>query len=611
MTGLELLLNIVLLVLGFAALIKGADWFVDGSAALARTFRVPGVIIGLTIVAMGTSAPELAVSTSAALQGANEIALSNVTGSNIFNLLMVLGVCALIRPIPIERGILKRDFPLSIAAAVAVLAAVGLPMLTGAVKLPVGMAENVGVISRGFGIALLVVFAAYLTLLIILGKKNKTAESDEPPVPVVKSVLLIVFGVACIIIGGQLVVNNAVAIAPSYGMYSVCAGINDVECRQIQLEEDFTLPVDALLDASDSGTKLMFLCSPNNPTGNAFPESGIRRLLDEFKGVLVLDEAYVDFSEQGSMVGLLEEYPNLIILQTLSKAYGMAGLRVGMALADPAIVSLFDKVRYPYNIGTDTLRLAVGSINPEKVASEIQMIRAQRDMVASRLAGFRCVEKIFPSDANFLLVKVSDPIALYSHLLRDGIIVRNRSSVTGCEGCLRLTVGTPEENNKMLRSIGAFENPGAIDYAPVQEGRRACRERVTRETKVLVEADLDGNGESSISTGLRFFDHMLEQIPHHSGISLKIIAEGDLDVDEHHTMEDVAITLGETLLEALGDRRGIERYGFALPMDECDAFVTMDLGGRIDFKCHIDDVPIYSIGADSGLIAIKSVKQRI
>ena len=228
MTGLELLLNIVLLVLGFAALIKGADWFVDGSAALARTFRVPGVIIGLTIVAMGTSAPELAVSTSAALQGANEIALSNVTGSNIFNLLMVLGVCALIRPIPIERGILKRDFPLSIAAAVVVLAAVGLPMLTGAVKLPVGMAENVGVISRGFGIALLVVFAAYLTLLIILGKKNKTAESDEPPVPVIKSVLLIVFGVACIIIGGQLVVNNAVAIAAFFGMSQTLIGLTVV-----------------------------------------------------------------------------------------------------------------------------------------------------------------------------------------------------------------------------------------------------------------------------------------------------------------------------------------------------------------------------------------------
>ena len=141
---------------------------------------------------------------------------------------MVLGVCALIRPIPIERGILKRDFPLSIAAAVAVLAAVGLPMLTGAVKLPVGMAENVGVISRGFGIALLVVFAAYLTLLIILGKKNKTAESDEPPVPVIKSVLLIVFGVACIIIGGQLVVNNAVAIAAFFGMSQTLIGLTVV-----------------------------------------------------------------------------------------------------------------------------------------------------------------------------------------------------------------------------------------------------------------------------------------------------------------------------------------------------------------------------------------------
>ena len=337
-----------------------------------------------------------------------------------------------------------------------------------------------------------------------------------------------------------------------------------------------------------SAPELIYLCSPNNPTGNSFKERDIRTLLDSFKGILVLDEAYIDYSEEGSKVSLLDEYPNLIILQTLSKAYGLAGLRVGMALADPDIVRMFDKVRYPYNIGTDTMRLALGRISPGKVSDDILVTLRQRASLSDRLASFKCVEKVYPSDANFLLVKVSDPGALHSHLLSDGIIVRNRSSVRGCEGCLRLTVGTPEENERIIRSISRFENPsiGVDPDAPVG-GRRAVKDRVTRETRVFVETDLDGKGVTSISTGLRFFDHMLEQIPHHSGISLRIIAEGDLDVDEHHTMEDVAITLGETILEALGDRRGIGRYGFALPMDECDAFVSMDLGGRIDFKWDV------------------------
>ncbi|MBP3269257.1 MAG: histidinol-phosphate transaminase [Bacteroidales bacterium] len=383
--------------------------------------------------------------------------------------------------------------------------------------------------------------------------------------------------------------DNAVMIAPSYGMYSVCAGINDAECREVLLNEDYSLPVEALLANCDARTKLMFICSPNNPTGNSFPERDIRRVLDSFKGILVLDEAYIDFSRNGSKIHLLEEYSNLIILQTLSKAYGMAGLRVGMALADPAVVALFDKVRYPYNIGTDTLRLAMGMISQGKVNAQIERITSQRDIVSAISQSFNCVEKVYPSDANFLLVKVKDPDGLYSHLLRDGIIVRNRSRVPGCEGCLRLTIGTPEENERMLRSIETFDDPGlAVPSFSMEKGRWACRERVTCETKILVEVDLDGAGQTSVSTGLKFFDHMLEQIPHHSGISLKIKAEGDLEVDEHHTMEDVAITLGETLLEALGDRRGIERYGFALPMDECDAIVTLDLGGRIDFKWEVD-----------------------
>lgn len=225
---MPLFLNILLLLVGFAALIKGADWFVDGSAALARTLHVPGVIIGLTIVAFGTSAPELAVSTSAAISGANEIALSNVTGSNIFNLLAVLGVCALIHPVPIDRGILKRDFPLSIIAALAVFAAVGIHIFTGAVRLPVAMSETVGVVSRPLGIVLLIVFVAYLIFLLFSARKNKTGESVEPSQPVWKSALFIVVGVACIVLGGQLVVNNARDIAAAFGMSETLIGLTVV-----------------------------------------------------------------------------------------------------------------------------------------------------------------------------------------------------------------------------------------------------------------------------------------------------------------------------------------------------------------------------------------------
>ena len=222
---MTIVLNILLLILGFAALIKGADFFVDGSSSLARTFRVPGVIIGLTVVALGTSAPELAVSTSAALSGSNEIALSNVVGSNLFNTLMVLGICALIRPVPVEKGIIKRDFPLSIAASIAVFAAVGINVFSGYYPLDTKMSENVGLVSRPLSIGLLVIFIGYLTFLIIHARKNPTDEPEKKPLPVWQSLLLIAVGLACIIIGGNLVVENAKSIAAAFGMSETLIGL--------------------------------------------------------------------------------------------------------------------------------------------------------------------------------------------------------------------------------------------------------------------------------------------------------------------------------------------------------------------------------------------------
>ena len=220
-------LNLLLLVVGFVALIKGADWFVDGSAALAKNFKVPGVIIGLTIVAMGTSAPELAVSVSAAAKGSNAIALANVTGSNIFNLLVVLGVCAMISPIPVDGKIMRRDFPVNIGISLLLFCVVGWPRIAGGDFFSTPMkTENAGKIYRWLGVLLLVLFAAYLLILIYDAKKNKEEnEEDYVPLPYWKCALLILVGIACIVAGGQLVVENAKAIARTFGMSETLIGL--------------------------------------------------------------------------------------------------------------------------------------------------------------------------------------------------------------------------------------------------------------------------------------------------------------------------------------------------------------------------------------------------
>ncbi|MCR5244307.1 MAG: histidinol-phosphate transaminase [Bacteroidales bacterium] len=247
--------------------------------------------------------------------------------------------------------------------------------------------------------------------------------------------------------------DNAVSIAPSYGMYAVCADINDIECRMVPLNGDFSLPVERLLAATDERTKLMWICSPNNPTGNAFPRERIVSLLESFKGVVVVDEAYIDFSSEPSLLGLLSEYPNLIVLQTLSKACGLAGLRIGLAFADEKIISIFRQVKYPYNIGTDTLGLALSLIDKDKIDSQVRILLSERTMLAKEIAAMPFVKKVYPSDANFLLVKVDDAKGLYDSLLGSRLIVRDRSRTLLCDGCLRITVGTVEENKELLKEM--------------------------------------------------------------------------------------------------------------------------------------------------------------
>lgn len=251
-------------------------------------------------------------------------------------------------------------------------------------------------------------------------------------------------------------VDNVVAIAPSYGMYKVAAAINDVELREVQLGEEFALPVEALLQCADKNTKAMFICSPNNPTANAFRREDILRLADEFDGMLVVDEAYIDFSSVESVKSEVVSRGNIIVLQTLSKAWGMAGLRVGLALADERVVALMSQVKYPYNINVATMAI-VEDLLEQGIDDHIAEICSERERVAAALGKMSIVQRIYPSDANFLLVRFDDADATYDYLIQKGIIVRNRNRVKGCEGCLRITIGLKEENEKLIKSLKEYE----------------------------------------------------------------------------------------------------------------------------------------------------------
>jgi histidinol-phosphate aminotransferase len=254
--------------------------------------------------------------------------------------------------------------------------------------------------------------------------------------------------------------DNAIAIAPSYGMYKVAADINDVEMREVPLGENFSLPVEALLRQTDTHSKLLFLCSPNNPTGNTFPKEVIQQLLDCFPGIVVVDEAYIDFSSEKSLSSELSNYPNLLILQTLSKAWGMAGLRIGLALADAQIIALMSKVKYPYNLSVATMQIAETLLTD--ITKQVKTICTQREIVAQQLRHHPSVRQVYPSQANFLLVQFNNPNAIYDYFIRQGIIVRNRNHVIGCNGCLRITIGLEAENRKMLNALESYEKESSL-----------------------------------------------------------------------------------------------------------------------------------------------------
>ena len=251
--------------------------------------------------------------------------------------------------------------------------------------------------------------------------------------------------------------DNVIICPPTYGMYEVSAHINDVEVRRARLLDNFQLDLIHLENLVDANTKIIWLCSPNNPTGNALYREDVETVLNNFDGLVVIDEAYINFSRQRSFIPELQEYPNLIVMQTLSKAWGLAGLRLGMAFASEAIIEIYNRVKPPYNISQSTQELVIKALDEVgQVNDMIKLIVEMREGLVLALTKLPVVQKVYTSDANFLLVKVTDARAVYNYLLEKGIVVRDRSKVELCEGCLRITVGTEKENKDLINNLESF-----------------------------------------------------------------------------------------------------------------------------------------------------------
>lgn len=251
--------------------------------------------------------------------------------------------------------------------------------------------------------------------------------------------------------------DNVVAIAPTYGMYQVCADINDVEYRPVLLGDKFQLDADSLLKACDRNTKVVWICSPNNPTGNNLDQAAIERVLEQFQGIVVIDEAYSDFSTAEVFRTKIQRYPNLIVLNTLSKAWGCAAIRLGMAFASKEIVDLFNKVKYPYNINLLTQQQALEILrNKVEVEKWVTLVLQERGRLIKAFTDLPICVGVYPTDANFFLAKMTDAQAIYDYLVGKGIIVRNRTRVTLCQDCLRVTIGTKSENAELLSALRQY-----------------------------------------------------------------------------------------------------------------------------------------------------------
>lgn len=363
--------------------------------------------------------------------------------------------------------------------------------------------------------------------------------------------------------------DKVMIFTPTFGMYKVAADVNGVEVMKEPLNDDFQIDFENLLPKlMDENLKITFICSPNNPTGNCINRDTILSITAAFSGLVVVDEAYIDFGGE-SLVQ--QDISNLFILQTFSKAMGLAGARLGVGFGSTEVINVLNKIKPPYNVNTLTQEKAIDVLNrPALINKHVSTLIEEREKMKESLKDIPSVKRIYPSDANFLLVAFDDAQKIYSDLMTNGIVVRDRSSQV--PNTLRITIGTPTENQRLIAALKEEEYE--------EKGRIGRCIRATSETKIKIEVNLDDPANTSISTGVAFFDHMLDQIARHGAIGLYVEVEGDIQIDTHHTIEDTALALGAAFNDALKDRKGIERYGFLLPMDDCLAQVAIDFGGR-------------------------------
>ena len=386
--------------------------------------------------------------------------------------------------------------------------------------------------------------------------------------------------------------DEIIICPPTFPMYAQSASLNQISIKEVPLKNNFQLDVAKISNKISKKTKIVFICSPNNPTANTIDRDDILLLAKNHPNVIIaVDETYNEFTLQGGLDEYLYEHENIMLFRTLSKSFASAGLRCGFAIGHADLIALMRKVLAPYPISVPVAKEVSRILEPKnqiRMRSIRKEILETRDWFITALENIEEVKKIYPTDANFVLVKVNNAKTFYDKALEGGVIIRDQSSQQGLKNVVRISIGTRDEMQKLLNVLNGKQTIQTKD-------RTAKITRNTNETKITAVVNLDKLSPVKISTGVGFYDHMLEQIAKHGGFSLELECNGDLEIDPHHTIEDCAIALGQALTQALGDKRGIGRYGFALPMDEANAQVLLDLSGRYFLKFE-GDFPAENVG---------------